>query len=1487
MYKEPFIPIKVYKWISSTEKELYVFDDTGTYAGPGTIIHESIYQDNRIEDAINKIAVYLKKNNTESFYAWTKGKALQFSVDKVYWDGYDINPFKARDLKSPSINETIQYTFHNNNLFSYTSINIVFANDLPKELKSNKYYFTGMKVQTYKYYKKHDEILFNLRKNNTQNVKLLQEFYHRVSLYDKLDVVILAQLFDKLHASKYVDMIQWVDDTSKLLYKLYKYHRIKKEYFDTWTNVDKLNKINVINIYSILNKNSYCKISIDNEGNILFSYILDNRAYIKWSDIDKHREFLVKFLQNSLRTSIKLQIISMNVYGKLEVYNSSLTLLAKKLSEYIDIFHLKTDANKSKHVLICTYKRTSNYEQNMDIYDYIKSRLNIGIPKVEIMQELTNLGVTGNLEDMFDNEVPDNIKINIQNNGTILVIEPYSQGYNISITNCANKQELQYLYYWLCKIVSVTIGKIEAKTKKLPSPPPVQKTPSSSASTTSSSVSHGSIDFDLDSMDSMKSGGAPRKTEKSNYLINMLHQADKELFGENYARDKCQNPSQPVVFSKQYKEHLERTNQLDFDNIVEYGSSEHNQNFYACPRLWCPQSKVPLAVDDANAKCPIENEEPMQMFWDNDKNKKRYVKLIKPNEKGICVPCCMKKEPKTDEINKCKAFLKSDIVKPLQIPPKEDIADIAENYIMNQSAPIPVGRFGNIPEYLHKILFDKQDIEHSACSKTLNKIHHCFVRKGIVNNRHNSVILALSEVTGFNNKKAFIKDIKKKLDLITFVSLDSGNVCKEFMSISEIIPEDANRLLKDFNLFQKNPLTSALCNFDITSINISRILNIYYAYKRFLLYLESDNYPNEISPVFLYSLINVIYNITVLIFEKVNKHNDIYMHCPTQTTVDYDLNPTICILIKEGKFYEHLELKMRNTEGIKLFKLNDYPQLKYITQKCKQNVSESGHNNVYTYNNWVKSKVIKNHEKFVISKVLISRNFTINSFLTNGNILLQTATINISMLPDIMRKLELSGKDVLFYDDLTNKTYDVSVSKLVLQILYDKCETLALQCNIGKIMRETETTYYTKLALPVQKYSDEMMMHTNNRTIFHERILKMKNYEKKWFELQQLVAVTLVKHFLHNAVGLAEINGMERKEKIKTLLSLFDSKIPFRNHIQIILEELNTESIQTIQQWLNSVIILYKYNYMSDSIQDIGNEFVFSQNVFLRHGKKYIADKLLAYHEALPNKNTESEDAIENIQLTSDKSNAIASICLELPSIFKGSIEKLGTKWVMHKKSKWSNMVYIKSHYNKNSIKEFTEWLTKCIGFDKVHYQDILNISRQKYYTIMNNRDAMILILQEPSFYNQWLLIARRKFATVQQFYDTFYAELTEEQRLKYLNSILDKNEIYPNDLHILSISELLNITILVLHRGKYGKFDTNEATRGELSDLVVSSTLYPALSNMKDRPFIIFNKIHEKNYNSFNLVVDKHTPDKIYMKYEEVPLSIRMLTDAHLEIVS
>lgn len=1469
--KNPLIPIKVYKWNSPTDKELITFDQ--------------IYQDFTIEDAVNRIGTYIKEGDL--FYAWINDKPLLFDIANKKWDGYNVNPFKARDIMSPQLDEPVEYEYHNQDLFiGYKYVNIVFSSDLPKNLAKNKYYFSDLKPQSVKQYKKQDEKLASLARIDASSIKIVSENFTRINYHFKLKNITLPILFDNIHASKYIDMIQWIDDSSRVLYKLYKKHKIKNDWFRSWTNLERVNKINVINIYSVVSRSGFCKISVDSQNNVLFNYIFDARSYTRLKDVMHHKKNVIKILENIVKQKIRLSDLSLNSNIRLEAHNSVFKTFLKKIGEYIDIFHvIKSDMTKNKMSITCTYKRSSNYAQNTDIYDYIRSRIALGLGRQEIAEELNNLGVIGNIDDMIMGEmnmashsdIPKN-KINLTNNGTIVLIQPYSTGYVVNITNCPNLLEMEYMLFWLQKIIFGTVNAkaVQAQQPLQPVVLPVipSKTPSPSQSD-SSSVDQGSIDFDLDSF-----GGA---VGKSSYLITMLQQADKELFSENYARDKCQNPSQPIVLTRDEKDALEKNNQLHFDNIIEYGSSPSIQNYYACPRLWCPQSKVPLSVDDPNAKCPLENEKPMQMIWNNDITKKRYVKLIKPNEKGMCVPCCMKKPPKADDINKCKANIANignvskEEEKALSI---DNSIAVDQYYIMNQSAPIPSGRYGVIPENLHNVLFSGQKVAHEQCNKVIQKSQPCFVRKGIENSKYDSIVLAICDILGFKKKKDYVKDIKKRLSIATFLSLDNGEICKQFMSMKEIVVDENAKLLKKLNAFKT--ANKKLWNISDDG-DMARQLNIFYAYNKYLDFIAADDFHIEKNAKFVCSLMSILYGTTPLIWERVDKDGDLYLQCPGEYAM-LDMIPSVCMLVKEGRYYEPIELKTRGNDITRIFKLNEFPMLQQvIMSNCFAKNNNSIYRKVYALNNWIKSKVaLQNSGNFIIKRVLINNDLSISKMLTTGNILIEFENITISYLPWIMKDCGITN--VMFYDDLVGKKLNIKMLAKDLDIFSDKCVELGVTLNAGNIVKSNDIEINTMLILSQDNLPSTPIIHkTNNDTRELYKTAK-KNRKDKWYELQKMVATNILRKYSDEE--LDKLDMMKREQRVAQLMKEnFSDKIPHKSKIRIILEEMPFSSLSAgIKKWLTNIVINAKYDFLSSTVSSNKNEFVFSQNAFIINGIKNIPQYLLmGYHKALPNdlhlniNNIEFNDV--NVNNINSKNNETIT---QLPDmLLNGKPEKLGSKWIMHKKSKWSNMVFMKTEYNRDLLQQFVNWLSKNLGL-ALTYKDVLGSTVQKYFDILDDKEAMFTILQDQSYFNAWLAVSKKKLPTVQIFWDQYYSRLSAEQRRKLMSQILDDDLLYPNDLHIEAISGLFNLSILTLHRGKYGKFDSANA-RGDVGDLIVSSTLYPARNNINARPLIIFNKVNEKKYSAYYLVVEAKDTKPFYMKLSDIPYNIKILVDAHL----
>ena len=568
------------------------------------------------------------------------------------------------------------------------------------------------------------------------------------------------------------------------------------------------------------------------------------------------------------------------------------------------------------------------------------------------------------------------------------------------------------LVFWISKIISSSQEKIKETKKKT-----IMVKEKSSSSSKKEEIEE---DEDLGKLTfSSSSGGAKYmdKDEDERYKITLLQNIDKDLFGKNYARDICQKKNQPLVINKETRDKLKEKNEYYVDNELYYGSKKDNMNYYICPRFWCKTSKVP--GDPITGKCPIEDEQKIESFFlkPGEEGIKRYVQLIKPDEEtNICAPCCFKKPPKKYELEKCKNYENYNPKNAENV----EIEDKDENYLFDVNRVVGVGRYGKVQKELQQLL----QID------TSNKSDIILVRKGInhksLNKEENvhtdSLIFAITYLLNFeNNKNKFIKDLIQKLDLITFLSIENGNVCKAFMDKLPIIPNENEELIKELKkYFKLYPNISKLYNIKFSTSNnyqLSRFLAIFKSYKKFLNYLSSNDYSNLKSPYFIYAMICIIYNKLLIIWEK--NGNDIQIICPYYTSYDdliaiMEINPDIIMAVKDGKYYEPLELRYKNKDTNCVFKLNDFPKLKQLLTSCSINnksyeLNDKVYQNLYGLNNWIKTKVLfNNYNKFIINIILINNDLTIDHLITKGNILIKINKIGISFLPRLIKDLNIS-----------------------------------------------------------------------------------------------------------------------------------------------------------------------------------------------------------------------------------------------------------------------------------------------------------------------------------------------------------------------------------------------------------------------------------------------------------------------------------------------
>jgi hypothetical protein len=104
-------------------------------------------------------------------------------------------------------------------------------------------------------------------------------------------------------------------------------------------------------------------------------------------------------------------------------------------------------------------------------------------------------------------------------------------------------------------------------------------------------------------------------------------------------------------------------------------------------------------------------------------------------------------------------------------------------------------------------------------------------------------------------------------------------------------------------------------------------------------------------------------------------------------------------------------------------------------------------------------------------------------------------------------------------------------------------------------------------------------------------------------------------------------------------------------------------------------------------------------------------------------------------------------------------------------------------------------------------------------------------------------------------------------------------------------MSEILNISILIIHRAAY-KTTKYDDIRGEISDFIVSSTFCKAPNNYHKSPFLILYKSDKYDdftyyYLVFNKYIIPPSRKSFYFKYDDLPDEIKILVDEHLRLDS
>ena len=262
------------------------------------------------------------------------------------------------------------------------------------------------------------------------------------------------------------------------------------------------------------------------------------------------------------------------------------------------------------------------------------------------------------------------------------------------------------------------------------------------------------------------------------YILRRLQKHDLKLFKynkkntkeDNYARLCGSNfDIQPIVMrhNPELDKNIDRES---FTYALKYGSTSSNQNYYICPKVWCPYCQKPILYSKVKTirtrmtlkglctvgTCPEGDHEVFIMthkYYENEKYNKGglfpgFVSQKHPD--GYCLPCCFVKPQKNETSSKYKEYKKC-LGEEVSNKGQEDNI----TYILGSSVNLSKGRYGLLSTSIAKLF--NTECEQGFINKS------CYLRKGTGYNIYNSFLLTIADIISDDEKIIDLDEIKEYL----------------------------------------------------------------------------------------------------------------------------------------------------------------------------------------------------------------------------------------------------------------------------------------------------------------------------------------------------------------------------------------------------------------------------------------------------------------------------------------------------------------------------------------------------------------------------------------------------------------------------------------------------------------------------------------------------------------------------------------------------
>jgi len=550
------------------------------------------------------------------------------------------------------------------------------------------------------------------------------------------------------------------------------------------------------------------------------------------------------------------------------------------------------------------------------------------------------------------------------------------------------------------------------------------------------------------------------------YFMNMLKSADRELIDYKVPKGQklekrystvCQwnDRRQPVVINKQELDNIQKF-QPDI-RWVKTGSTPELQekNFYICPQVWCPKSKVALKYKDFkekyNEQCPYPDieEKPILLtnhYWGKgDKGQTRehypgFLDAFKTHPKKFCLPCCFKKEPKEGNKNKqkentCKNQWNTEA------PNEEELEVFGnEKYIKGEIfVPLEASRYGMLPKEFNDLLGNRLCGNGFDGKGLMSDRTDCILRKGI-NQKSQSFLSALVSLLDNPNiptVSTFVDSFNANIAIEQFISLENGKVLKLFINkdydiyntkhfnefIEWFTDKKQQSYIKAFKLKsileEVSSLQSRMFNTQTLKKHksILREFLIFNAYTHFIKYINDNNIEKNHNLLIDYvqtenSWLN-IQHYNVVVIEHEPTENKTHMLCPFNRNAKkvFDTTDPFIFIFKQNNYYEplaHVTIKRGDINAQTKFTYKTSPPaikklLDFYLQNCSMDIKESTALDIEIYLGTITNRKIKRY--------VIDYSFRVCGFLVSG----------INLFVPLKSKVDiydLNQSEFIYYDEV-------------------------------------------------------------------------------------------------------------------------------------------------------------------------------------------------------------------------------------------------------------------------------------------------------------------------------------------------------------------------------------------------------------------------------------------------------------------------------------